>query len=85
MVATAVTTSVFMIHPTEIFDTEYLRLMSRALDAAVNTLRLGGTEPDEGLRLSMAQRLIAAAAAGERTILSLTEAALDWDSVEAAT
>ena len=31
-----------MIHPTEIFDTEYLRLMSRALDAAVNTLRLGG-------------------------------------------
>jgi hypothetical protein len=74
-----------MIHPTEIFDTEYLRLMSRALDAAVNTLRLGGTEPDEGLRLSMAQRLIAAAAAGERTILSLTEAALDWDSVKAAT
>ena len=73
-----------MIHPTEIFDTEYLRLMSRALDAAVNTLRLG-TEPDEGLRLFMAQRLIAAAAAGERTILSLTEAALDWDSVKAAT
>lgn len=78
------TTSVFMIHPTEIFDTENLRLMSRALDAAVNTLRLGGTEPDDALRLSMAQRLIAAAAAGERTILSLTEAALDWESVKAA-
>jgi len=78
------TTSVFMIHPTEAFDTENLRLMSRALAAAVNTLRLGGTEPDDGLRLSMAQQIIAASAAGERTILSLTEAALGWQRPEAA-
>lgn len=73
-----------MVHPTEIFDTENLRLMSRALAAAENTLRLGGIEPDDGLRLSMAQRLIAASAAGERTILPLTEAALDWEGAEAA-
>ena len=73
-----------MIHPTEIFDSENLRLMSRALAAAVNTLRLGGTEPNDGLRLAMAQRIIAASAAGERTILPLTEAALAWEGAEAA-
>jgi hypothetical protein len=80
----AMTTSVFMIHPTEVFDVENRQLMSRALAAAVNTLRLGGTEPGDNLRLSMAQRIIAASAAGERTILSFTEAALDWQRPEAA-
>ena len=30
----------------------------------------------------MAQRMIAASAAGERTISSLTEAALDWEGAE---
>jgi hypothetical protein len=30
------------------------------------------------------RRIIAASAAGERTILSLTEAALDWEGAEAA-
>jgi hypothetical protein len=77
----AMTTSVFMIHPTEVFDVENRQLMSRALAAAVNTLRLGGTEPGDNLRLSMAQRIIAASA---RTILSFTEAALDWQRPEAA-
>lgn len=72
-----------MIHPTEVLNSEHLRLMSRALSAAVNTLRLGGTEPNNGLPLAMAQRIIAASAAGERTILSLTEAALDWEGAEA--
>jgi hypothetical protein len=67
-----------VIHPTEIFDTENLRLMSGALDAAVNTLRLGGAEPDESVRLSMARRLIAAAAAGEKGQLTLAGAALGW-------
>ena len=65
-----------MIHPTEIFDTERLRLMSRALEAAVNTARLGGIEPDDSLRLSMAQRLMAAATAGENARLTLIGAAL---------
>ena len=73
-----------MIHPTEIFDTERLRLMSGALEAAVNTARLGGTEPDDGMRLSMAKRLMAAAAAGENAKLTLIGAALGWLSVEAA-
>ena len=73
-----------MIHPTDVFDTENLQLMSRALAAAVNTLLLGGAEPGDELRLSMAQRIIAASAAGERTILSLIEAALDWQRPEAA-
>ena len=72
-----------MIHPTEIFDTERLRLMSGALEAAVNTVRLGGIEPDDGLRLSMAQRLMAAGAAGENAKLTLIGAALGWLSVEA--
>ena len=67
-----------MIHPTEIFDTERLRLMSDALEAAVNTVRLGGTEPDDKLRLLMAQRLMVAAAAGESARLTLTGAALGW-------
>jgi hypothetical protein len=78
------TTSVFMIHPAEIFDSENLRLVSRALAAAVNTLRLGGTEPNDDLQLAMAQRIIGASAAGERTILPLTEAALAWEGAEAA-
>ena len=68
-----------MIHPTEFFDTESLRLMSQALQAAANTVRLTGAEPDKGLELSMARRLIAAAATGERTLLSLTQAALGWE------
>jgi hypothetical protein len=66
-----------VVHPTDIFDTEKLRLMSGALDAAASTLRLIGAEPDESVRLSMAQRLIAAAAAGERQ-LTLAGAALGW-------
>ena len=72
-----------MIHPTEIFDTERLRVMSGALEAAVTTVRLGGIEPDDGLRLSMAQRLMAAAAAGENAKLTLIGAALGWWNVEA--
>jgi hypothetical protein len=69
-------TSGCVVHPTDIFDTEKLRLMSGALDAAAST-RLIGAEPDESVRLSMAQRLIAAAAAGERQ-LTLAGAALVW-------
>jgi hypothetical protein len=37
--------SVCVIHPTEIF-TDSLRLMSRALEAAEHTVRLGGTETE---------------------------------------
>jgi len=73
-----------VIHPTETFDTERLRLMSAALEAAVNTVRLGGIEPDASLRLSMAQRLMGAAAAGESAKLTLIGAALGWLSVEPA-
>jgi hypothetical protein len=76
--------SISVIHPTEIFDTDSLRLMSQALEAAVNTMRLGGVEPDNSLRLSMAQRLMAAGAAGECTFLSLTTAALGWQPAEPA-
>ena len=72
-----------MIHPTEIFDTERLRVMSGALDAAVNTVRLGGIEPDDSLRLLMAQRLMTAAATGEDGRLTLVGVALGWLSVEA--
>ena len=76
-------TSVCVIHPTEIFDTERLRLMSGALDAAVKTVRLGGIEPDGNYKLLMAQRLMAAAAAGENVQMTLVGAALGWLSVEA--
>ena len=72
-----------MIHPTEIFDTERLRLMSGVLKAAVKTVRLGGIEPDDSLRLLMAQRLMTAAATGEDGRLTLVGAALGWLSVEA--
>ena len=75
-------TSICVIHPTEIFDTERLRLMSEALDAAVKTVRLGGSEPDSH-KLLMAQRLMAAAAAGESSKITLVGAALGWLSVEA--
>ena len=72
-----------MIYPTEIFDTERLRLMSGALEAALKTVRLGGIEPDDSLRLLMAQRLMTAAATGEDGRLTLVGAALGWLSVEA--
>lgn len=72
-----------MIHPTEIFDTERLRLMSGALEAALKTVRLAGIEPDDSLRLLMAQRLMTAAATGEDGRLTLVGAALGWLSVEA--
>jgi len=76
-------TSICVIHPTEIFDTERLRLMSEALDAAVKTVRLGGSESDDSNKLLMAQRLMAAAAAGESSKITLVGAALGWLSVEA--
>jgi hypothetical protein len=44
----------------------------------MNTVHLGGIEADDSMRLAMAKRLIAAAAAGERTVLSLAGAALGW-------
>ncbi|MEI9901075.1 MAG: hypothetical protein WDN31_14095 [Hyphomicrobium sp.] len=71
-----------MIHPTEFFDTASLRSMSIALEAAIGTVRLGGGEPDDRAKLAMARRLLAAAAAGERAFLSLTEAALGWGFAE---
>jgi hypothetical protein len=64
-------------HPVEFFDTDGLRLMSSALDAAVQTFRLTGEEPGGPVRLGMARRIIEAAASGDLTRLSLTEAALE--------
>ena len=56
--------------------------MAGALEAAVNTVRLGGVEPDDSLRLSMAQRLMAAAAAGESANQTLIGAAVGWLSLD---
>jgi molybdenum cofactor biosynthesis enzyme MoaA len=64
-------------HPVEIFDTDILRLMSSAVDAAVQTVRLTGEEPGGPVRVAMARRVIEAASSGDQTRLSLTEAALD--------
>jgi hypothetical protein len=52
-----------------------------ALDAAVKTVRLGGgIEPDDNHKLSMAQRLMAGAAARENIQMTLVGAALGWSS-----
>jgi len=64
-------------HPVEIFDSELLRLMSEALRAAIATVRLTGTDTSTGVQLAMARRIIAEAAGGGCSRLSLTEAALD--------
>jgi predicted transcriptional regulator len=65
-----------MRHPLEIFDTDALRLMASAIEAAVQTMRLTGAEPDNTGRLAMARSVIAAAGRGENTILALTESIL---------
>ena len=64
-------------HPVEFFDTDILRLMASAVDAAVQTIRLTGEEPDGTVRISIARRVIEAASLGDRTRMALTEAALD--------
>ncbi len=66
-----------MLHPLEIFDTQALRLMAGAIDAAVQTMRLTGVETDGSGRLAMARRIMAAASEGEASALTLTEAALN--------
>ena len=53
------------------------------LHTSWHTVRLGGIEPDDSLRLLMAQRLMTAAATGEDGRLTLVGAALGWLSVEA--
>lgn len=69
-----------MRHPVEIFDTERLRLMAEALQAALATVRLTGADPAPELQAAMARRLIHEAQAGGNTRLLLTEAALtgEW-------
>ncbi len=62
--------------PREIFDTEGLQLMTSAVEAATQTMRLTGLETDEAGRLAMARRVVAAACGGDHTALALTEAAL---------
>lgn len=69
-----------MLHPLEIFDTQTLRLMSGAIEAAVQTMRLTGVETDDTGRLAMARRVMTAAAQGDGTALTLTEAALSAPS-----
>ena len=66
-----------MRHPVEFFDTPALGKMATALDAAVNTLRLTGREPDDMIRWEMARRILSAASEGASTPLALTEAAFD--------
>ena len=66
-----------MRHPIEIFDTRALGRMAAALDAAVRTVRLTGTEPDDTIRWEMARRILSAASDGASTPLALAEAALD--------
>ena len=65
-----------MRHPIEIFDTPALGRMAAALEAAVRTVRLTGTEPDDTIRWEMAGRILAAAGDGVSTPLALAEAAL---------
>lgn len=69
-----------MRHPVEIFDTELLSLMADALGAAVNTVRLSGSDLPDAVKFSMARRIIAEAGGGRASRLSLTEAALagEW-------
>jgi hypothetical protein len=50
--------------------------MAAALDAAVRTVRLSGTEPDDTIRWEMARRILSAAGDGASTPLALAEAAL---------
>ena len=66
-----------MRHPVEVFDNDQLRLMSQSFNAAIETVRLTGTEPTYKIQLEMAKRLMREASQGIPTRLSLTEAALD--------
>lgn len=68
-----------MRHPVEIFDTDRLRLMAEALQAAIATVRLSGADPSPESQTDMARRLIHEARAGGDTRLTLTEAALAGD------
>ena len=65
------------LYPVEFFDTPALGKMATALDAAVNTLRLTGREPDGMIRWEMARRVLSAASEGASTPLALTEGALN--------
>ena len=66
-----------MRHPVECFDTPALGAMAAALSAAVATVRLTGSEPNDEARCEMARRIISAARRGDETPLAFTEAALD--------
>jgi hypothetical protein len=73
-----------MLHPIEIFDNELLKTMATSLEAALQTLRLTGREPQADMRIVLARRIIEGASFGTLTPLSLAETALEgpWDLQE---
>jgi hypothetical protein len=60
------------------FDKDEIDCMGRALEAAVNTMRLGGVDPTADERLAMARRLVASDRDDRGSLLAMTAIALGW-------